>query len=102
MKSVMSEPRSEGDVRAAGYVVARVVEDRTVIVDMDKGTCWDLNTVGAAIWRMIGDAMPREQLPEAVAQAFQIPLATAARDVNAFIEDMLSHGLLVECPTPKG
>jgi hypothetical protein len=83
-------------------VVARVVAGETLIVPIrakvgDVASIYSFNGTGSPIWKLLESPKTVAQLATAVAQAYEVELAQAERDVTNFVNEMKSVGL-VEVP----
>jgi hypothetical protein len=83
-------------------VVARVVAGETLIVPVrakvgDLASIYSFNGTGTLIWKLLEGPRTMAQLVTAVAEAYDVDLARAERDVTDFVSEMKSVGL-VEAP----
>jgi hypothetical protein len=83
-------------------VVARVVAGETLIVPVrakvgDLASIYSFNGTGTLIWKLLEAPRTVAQLVTAVAEAYEVDLARAERDVMDFVSEMKSVGL-VEVP----
>jgi Coenzyme PQQ synthesis protein D (PqqD) len=86
-------------------VVARVVGGETLIVPIrgkvgDLASIYSLNETGSLIWKVLEHPTTLSQLVAAVANEFEVDTEVSARDVQEFVGEMKSVGL-VEVPTPE-
>jgi len=93
--------KEESFVRSQA-VVARVVAGETLIVPVrakvgDLASIYSFNGTGTLIWRLLESPRTVAQLATAVAEAYEVDLARAERDVTDFVNEMRSVGL-VEVP----
>jgi hypothetical protein len=93
--------KEESFVRARS-VVARVVAGETLIVPVrakvgDLVSIYSFNGTGTLIWKLLDAPRTVAQLVTAVAEAYEVDLARAERDVMDFVSEMKSAGL-VEVP----
>jgi hypothetical protein len=75
-------------------VAAREVGDGAVLVNMNSGGCFELNRVGAEIWRLLQKKTTIADICEALAGRYPVApdvLATDARDV---IDALVRAGLV--------
>jgi hypothetical protein len=84
-------------------VVARVVAGETLIVPIrgkvgDLASIYRLNGTGSLIWGLLESPRTVGELGAAVAKEFEITPEIASRDVQEFLREMSSVGL-VEVPT---
>lgn len=89
----MSEPvlrlRSEG-------LDWRVVDDEVVILDAERSAYNATNASGTVLWTRLHDGATRSQLIGALSERFALDRQLAEADVDAFLCDLRSRGLLVE------
>ena len=83
-------------------VVARVVGGETLIVPVrakvgDLASIYSFNVTGSLIWKLLESPRTLAELVTAVAQAYEVELSHAERDVTSFVSEMKSVGL-VEVP----
>ncbi len=95
--------RDETFIRSQS-VVARVVAGETLIVPVrakvgDLASIYSFNGTGTLIWKLLESPRTVAELAMAVAQEYEVEPAQAERDVEAFVDEMKSVGLL-EVPAP--
>lgn len=80
----------------------RVYDGEAVIVSPEDSTLHTLNAVGTVIWEAADGRTGMEAIVARVCEAFEIDIATAARDTAAFIDSLTQRGLLtlLEAPRP--
>jgi len=82
------EPAVSSDVRS-------VVEGgNLVLLHIGKGFMFRSNPTGARIWQGLVDRRPRRRIAEELSLEFGVPREVVERDVDEFIADLESHGLL--------
>jgi len=88
-------------LRVAPHVVSRVVQGKALVLDHARDEIQQLNDVGSHIWALLS-AAPRApgELAEEVAREFDVAHADAARDVEAFVGELLARGLVTAAPPP--
>ena len=82
-----------------GRATWRRVGDELVVLDLTDSTYLSINETGAAVWPLLEKGARREQLLDLILERFEVDRADAARDLDAFLADLRSRGLLV---TPSG
>jgi len=72
-----------------------------VLLDLDTKFYYTLNPTGVIVWKALAEgARPTiAAIATRIANAFRVDDATAERDVQAFLTDMLEDGLVIP---PKG
>ena len=80
-------------------VVSRTVGDDMILLDLESGTYYTLNGVGAVVWSELerGAAVDGalDAATAAVVAQFEVEDGTARADVSALLDDLESHGLVV-------
>jgi hypothetical protein len=66
------------------------VETEGEVVALDKGAISYLgvNETGAALWQALAEGTTREALVTLLVESFEVEEQTAARDVDAFLEEL--------------
>jgi len=82
-----------------GDVVSRSVGDEMILLDLESGTYFTLNGVGAVVWheleRGAAPAARLDGIVAAVVAEFEVEDGVARADVSALLSDLESHGLVV-------
>jgi hypothetical protein len=72
----------------------RVLEDETVVLDLDRSRYIAINRAGSALWRMLADGATRGQLVAALTRECDVEEPEATRDIDAFCARLAAEGLL--------
>ena len=80
-------------------VVARVIAGETLIVPIrgkvgDLASIYSFNGTGTLIWKLLESPKSVAQLAASVAQEYEVAPAQAEFDVEAFVNEMKSVGLV--------
>lgn len=81
-------------VRRSEKQIACDMGGELVILDLDSGTYYGLDEIGAAIWNAIEQPSSLVAIREAIMSEYDVDAATCERDVRAFIERMRGAGLV--------
>ena len=76
----------------------RTIEGEAVILSMDTKVLRGLNPVGSRIWELIDGQRAVEEITGVIVQEFDVAPGQAAKDVEAFIRDLLDRGLVTQVP----
>jgi hypothetical protein len=84
-------------------VVSRVVAGETLIVPVrgkvgDLASIYSFNGTGSLIWQLLDKPRPLAELVDAVEREYEVEPEQAQKDVQQFLNDMLSVGLVELCP----
>ena len=77
-------------------VMSRLVDDETVLLDLESGMYFGLDGVGKRIWESISDGNSLSETAAIIAAEFEVDKERAQADLITFVSDLLERGLLVE------
>lgn len=75
-------------------VVARMVGDEVVILDLNGGTYFGLDPVGARIWELIGEGWPLSRICEVMLVEFDVTQERMERDLLQLVEALREEKLV--------
>jgi hypothetical protein len=73
----------------------REVHGEIVAIDMRGSVYFTLNRTGAELWPALSEGATRDKLVDRLSKSFGVDEATAARDVDAFVESLRERKLLL-------
>lgn len=76
-------------------VVARSVAGEMILLDLETGIYFTLNSVGASIWRALESGAPRDQVVDAIVDQYEVDVETASADYDEYVDALVAEGLLV-------
>lgn len=76
-------------------VVARAVGDETILLDLETGTYFTLNPVGALVWRGLEQAESIDQIVERIVSEYDAPAAQVKSDVAQLLGELTRRGLVL-------
>jgi hypothetical protein len=77
-------------------VMSRLVDDETVLLDLESGMYFGLDGVGKRIWESISEGNSLSDTAAIIAAEFEVDKERAQADLITFVSDLLERGLLVE------
>lgn len=77
-----------------GQVMAREVGGETVILDLDSGTYYGLDPVGARIWQLIAKGQTLTQVCEVMLSEYDVTREDIERDVLTLAQTLLEKQLV--------
>ena len=77
-------------------VMSRLVDNETVLLDLESGLYFGLDGVGKRIWDAVGDGRSIGEIAGIITAEFEVDEARAQADVIAFTSDLVERGLLVQ------
>jgi len=72
----------------------RALEGEIVVLDATASQYLSMNKTGAVLWSALAEGATREELVAKLVETFDVDTATAARDLDAFLEALEAKGLL--------
>jgi hypothetical protein len=84
-------------VRASEAITA-AVDEELVMMDMEAGKYYGLNTVGAAIWQLLESPISVLDLCTTLTQSFEVPSERCTKEVLQFLEQLHAKGLVHALP----
>jgi hypothetical protein len=75
-------------------VMSRLVDDETVLLDLESGMYFGLDGVGKLIWESVTDGKSLGEISAVITAEFEVDEAQALIDVIAFASDLVERGLL--------
>jgi hypothetical protein len=86
---------SQDRYRQADDIVAREVGGETVLLDLDAGTYFGLNSVGGRVWQLLADEpLGQDELCHRLTEEFDAPTEEIAADLQGLLQDLLDNGLI--------
>jgi hypothetical protein len=82
----------------SGALEWREVEGEIVALDLRSSMYLGVNRTGALLWPTLAEGATREVLLERLTNAHEIDAATAARDLEEFLEALRRRDLLEDPP----
>lgn len=76
-------------------VVARAVADEMILLDLETGVYFTLNSVGAFIWRAIESGSDGEAVIDAIVNHYEVEPDVATADYDEYVGALVAEGLLV-------
>jgi Coenzyme PQQ synthesis protein D (PqqD) len=68
--------------------------DEAVVLDLNSGTYYGLDDLGARIWTLIEQPVSLATLREAIMSEYEVDAETCERDLVAFLNKMQVAGLI--------
>ena len=77
-------------------VISRLVEDETVLLDLESGIYFGLDGVGQRIWESIGKGLTLGETATVIMSEYEVDEARARADVLDFARNLVKRGLLAK------
>jgi len=75
-------------------VVLQPTETGAVLMDQATGDCFELNHVGAEIWKLLSEGATADAIAAKLSASYDVSQAVAATDVEALVKRLAQHGLV--------
>ncbi len=75
-------------------VVDKEIQSKSVLLNLDNGTYYTLNTVGTFIWSLINEKKEINFLIDRIAEKYAVDRDEASRDIYCLIADLHKEGLV--------
>jgi len=72
----------------------RLVDREIVLLDFRTSKYFSINSSGAVLWKLLSQGTDRDRLSDELCQAYGLDTRQARRDVNQFMGQLHSHGLI--------
>jgi hypothetical protein len=82
-------------------ILWRELEGEAVLLSPSAGSSYNLNQVGAVIWKMLDGNHTSENIAAAICQAYEVEYEQALQDVENILVEMRNNNLLNESSTPQ-
>ena len=96
----MDSPARGRTIRGSSVVVAakeQVSADlagEAVILNMESGTYYSLNEVGARVWGLVGEPRTVDEIRDTILEEYEVEADHCERDVVALLEQLADAGLV--------
>ncbi len=74
--------------------VSTEMDGEAVILSLNSGTYFSLNSVGARIWELVQSARPVSEIRDAIIDEYEVDPETAERDILALLGALAEHKLI--------
>jgi hypothetical protein len=75
-------------------VMARQLGEETVILDLESGTYFGLDPVGARIWQLMKEGKSLAEICEAMLEEYEVSREELERDALALAQDLEARSLI--------
>src|SRR5262245_45520259 len=87
-------PSSMVPLRPNSDVIAKRLDQMSVLVHIPTNRIFELNETGSRVWEMIGESLNADQIVKRLADEFDVEEAQAADQVNELLTRLRNEGLL--------
>jgi hypothetical protein len=83
-------------------IIFETIEDNTLIINLEVGHYFNLNSTGSAIWKLLILGTPSSLISEELSARYNIDASQTNNDLSQFIDNLKMEGILVENQIPDG
>lgn len=83
---------------APKHVMARVVGDETVILDLQSGVYFGLDPVGTDIWKLLVEGVSLADIRTSLLDRYDVTATQLESDVLKLASELQSRGLILPAP----
>jgi hypothetical protein len=76
------------------HALHRIVDEQAIILHAETGVYFTLNAVGSLVWQLLETPATPLALRERILSEFDVPADVLARDIDAFLTELESAGLV--------
>ncbi|MBU0549690.1 MAG: PqqD family protein [Candidatus Omnitrophica bacterium] len=73
----------------------RVIEEESILVDVDRGEVIHINEVGTEIWEFLQDKKKISNIIDHIFEIFSVEKDVLQKDALDFLEELIKKGILV-------
>ena len=83
-------------LRPNPQVIAKRLDQTTVLVDISSSHIFELNESGTRVWEMLGEGLDPDNIVQQLVREFEVTADQAADEVNGLITRLRAAGLLTK------
>jgi hypothetical protein len=91
---------SDRFISHAPKLAARRVAGEMVILNADDSSLYVLNELGTTIWEAADGTTSLRTIVDGICRDYDVDRAIAEQDVEAFVTDLMHHGVLLTSDVP--
>ena len=93
----MSEISSDSKLVRSPDLVSTDMDDEIVMMSIDKGEYYGIGGVGTDVWALLQEPITIDEIVNSVCPEYEISEATCRSEIDAFINELVTRGLVVTC-----
>lgn len=86
---------TEQKLKRADDLLSAALDDELLMMSIEKGSYYSLNSVGARIWELLENPMTFDELVARLLEEYDISVETCRLEVENFVHALRERGLLV-------
>ena len=81
-------------LRPNSEVIAKRLDEATVLVDISTSRIFELNETGTRIWELLGQGLNVEQIVQHLVSEFEVEDSQAAEELKTLLSQLRDQGLV--------
>ncbi len=81
--------------RVPPHVVTREIGGEIVLLDLDRGTYYSLNSTGTRYWTLAAQGLEHEAIVDSIAASYKVSREVVAADLNELAAALEAAGLAI-------
>jgi len=77
-------------------IIDSPIDDELVMMDVDKGAYFGLDSVGVSIWAQLESPISLDELVSRLVKLYEVSPEQCLQDIAPVIDDMVANDLLIE------
>ena len=77
-------------------IISGRLHDELVMMDIEKGKYFALNSVATRIWDLLSEPLPVEKLCARLLEEYNVPPDQCLQEVSEYLEHMVKLGLILK------
>jgi hypothetical protein len=90
----MTDVSLTSTARVSDDVVFRELDGEAVLLDLETGTYFGLDSVGTRIWQLIGDSGTLATILDRIVAEYEVERSTARTDLLDLVQALADRGLV--------
>ncbi len=91
----------EGFARRMDHVVWKVVDGKGILLNLEDGSYFDVDSVGLSVWQLCDGRTTLNQIALRTSRTFQADPGRVSRDIQGFVSELKRRRLVEIVPTPN-
>jgi hypothetical protein len=87
-------------VRPNPDVLVQRLGQEVILLHLRTNRFFDLNRTAARLWELLSEGHSRSRIEEQVLKEFDVPAVQLAREIDAFLSELLAEDLVIAHATP--
>lgn len=83
-------------MRPSGQAIESRVGGETVLLHVESGAYYGLDTVGTRIWELLKEGVEPRAICRRIAEEYAVDAEEAETDARRFLEDLMANGIAIE------